>query len=105
MNNKAKKSENSLINEVSEEGKIMTQRISQTPHLGFADSTLVMTSKFDVKIYFGVSVPTQEGVGEVQYHTIMSMSPQLAQAVSKSLVKAVTDYEKLYMPLKMNDEK
>ncbi|MBA3634028.1 MAG: DUF3467 domain-containing protein [Acidobacteria bacterium] len=100
MDSKDKKSE-----EKQEEGKILTQRVSATPHLGFADSTLVMTSKFDIKIYFGVSVPTQEGVGEVQYHTIMSMSPQLAKAVSKSLAKATADYERDYMLLKMNDEK
>lgn len=81
----------------------MRQRVIERPHLGFADSTLVMTSKFDVKVYFGISMPREE-TGEVQYHTILSMSPQLAKALSKSLAKAVADYERDYMPLKMNDE-
>lgn len=101
--NKVKKNEKSEVESATVQGQ-MEQRVVQSPHLAFADSTLVMTSKYDVKIYFGVSMPAENG-GSIQYHTILSMSPQLARALSNSLTKAVSDYERDYMPLKMNDEK
>ncbi len=105
-NNKTKQPNAAEATDTNEEiiKKQLPQKVIQNPHIAFADSTMVMTSKFDVKIYCGVSMPTTEG-GEVQYHTILSMSPQLAKAMAKSLTKALVDYEKEHMPLVMNDEK
>lgn len=108
-NNKEKKNEDAgLLGDAGLETETILpkiqQRVVENPNVAFADSTLVMTSKFDVKVYFGVSIPKENG-GEVQYHTVMSMSPQLAKALSRSLNKAVSDYERDYMSLKMHDEK
>lgn len=80
------------------------QKISPNPNLASADSTMVAASKFDIKIFFGITMPTQPAA-ETQYHTILTLSPQLAQALAKSLQSAVDDYDKKYMPLKMRDEK
>jgi hypothetical protein len=80
------------------------QKISPNVSLAAADSTMVASSKFDIKIFFGVTMPTQP-TAETQYHTILTLSPQLAQALAKSLQSAVDDYDKKYMPLKMRDGK
>lgn len=74
------------------------------PNFAFADSTMVATSRYDIKVFFGTTIPTQPS-GETQFHTIISLSPQLAKALAGSLQKAVDDYDKTYMSLKMRDEK
>lgn len=84
--------------------KQMEQKISPNLHMVFADSLTTMVSQYDVKIYFGISLPMQDGP-EVQNHTIVAMSPQLAKALLGSLVKAVSNYERDFMPLIMKDEK
>jgi len=99
---------NKIVNkEVAEESKqnnTAQQKIAANAHLAFADSTMVATSKYDIKMFFGITMPTQT-IAETQYHTILTLSPQLAQALAKSLQKAVDDYGELHMPLKMRDEK
>lgn len=96
---------NKKINEEVENISVQPQqKISTNPNVAFADSVMVATSKFDIKLFFGITMPIQPSV-ETQFHTILALSPQLAKALLNSLQTAVDDYDRLYMPLKMRDEK
>jgi hypothetical protein len=96
---------NKKINEEVENLNVQPQqKISPNLNMSFADSVMVATSKFDIKLFFGITMPIQPSA-ETQFHSILSLSPQLAKALLKNLQTAVDDYDRLYMPLKMRDEK
>lgn len=84
--------------------KIMpdNQKIAPNVNLQFADSTMIASSQYDLKVFFGFSLPTTNPP-EVIYHSIISLSPQLAKSLAQSLQKAVDDYEKLHMELNMKN--
>lgn len=97
-----------MENKQDNEKKVQQHRIAPDARVHFADSTAVAASKYEIKLFFGFSLPQaglQPSLPDIIYHTVISLSPQLAKALVKSLQRAVDDYEKEHMPLPIKDDK